>query len=79
MGIYHPKANQRNSELVNVVATLKLRGMKVLRNGKHMIHIDYPSADFKRQCVEITEHIGGKRSHCCVVKFSGFRVRWEQK
>lgn len=40
---------------INVIAALRLRGMKVVSQRRGVIQIDHPSADFRRMAVDIIE------------------------
>ncbi|WP_445945466.1 hypothetical protein [Shewanella sp.] len=63
----------------SVIATLRLRGMRVIKVSDKVIHIDKPSADFKRLAVDIIENINGMRRRCSALQFSGFCIRWNEE
>jgi hypothetical protein len=53
--------------------------MRVIKVSDKVIHIDKPSADFKRLAVDIIENINGMRRRCAAVQFSGFCIRWNEE
>lgn len=64
---------------INVIAALRLRGMKVVSQRRGVIQIDHPSADFRRMAVDIIENIKGIRRRCRAVQFHGVTVRWSEE
>ncbi|MBO2611201.1 hypothetical protein [Shewanella algae] len=67
---------KHHKPVFDVVAALRLRGMKVIKQGQKVIIIDHPSSDFKHTAVEITESLFGQRETFYTVQFNGFTVRW---
>ena len=67
------------TKAINVIAALRLRGMKVVSQHRSVIQIDVPSRDFKRMAVEIIENIKGIRRRCIAVQFHGVTVRWNEE
>lgn len=67
------------TKAINVIAALRLRGMKVVSQHRGVIQIDVPSRDFKRMAVEIIENIKGIRRRCMAVQFHGVTVRWNEE
>lgn len=63
---------------INVIAALRLRGMKVVSQRRGVIQIDHPTDDFKRRAVEIIENLNGRCNRCRAVQFHGMTVRWNE-
>ncbi|MCK8043946.1 hypothetical protein MSG37_03540 [Shewanella sp. 1CM18E] len=68
-----------NTQKINVVCALRLRGMKVLSRKHKVVHIDQPTKEFKAMAVEIIENIKGIRRRSGAVQFHGVTVRWNEE
>ncbi len=63
----------------DVVAALRLLGMKVVSIGDKVITIDKPSDEFKRTAVEMVERFQGIRRNLYAKQFNGFTVIWNSQ
>ncbi|MPW30482.1 hypothetical protein F9L16_15960 [Agarivorans sp. B2Z047] len=60
------------------VMALKLRGIEVLSIGQRCIFVDLPSADLRREAVDIVETAKGVCTHLKAAPFNGFCVTWKE-
>ncbi len=68
-----------NTQKINVVGALRLRGMKVLSRKNKVVQIDQPTKELRAMAVEIIENIRGIRRRSGAVQFHGVTVRWNEE
>ena len=68
---------RRTRPIFDIVAALRLRGMRVLKTTERVITIDNPSTDFISASVEIVECMEGNRRRFGACQFNGSTIRWE--